>query len=178
MPATNGKPDHDELLARCTAVLAEPEPRLAARSLLEELLADGALGYAQGSPEPGIHVLHNAPDLTVLDVVWAPGSAILPHDHRMWAAIAIYDGREDNAFFRRDGNHAVPSGGKELATGDVLLLGDQVVHGVRNPGSDYTGAIHVYGGDLIGTPRSQWDLETLEEAPYDFAAVNRNFIPD
>jgi predicted metal-dependent enzyme (double-stranded beta helix superfamily) len=171
-------PDHDVLLARCTALVAETEPRLAASALLEELLADGALGYAHGSPEPGIHVLHNAPDLTVLDVVWAPGSAILPHDHRMWAAIAIYDGREDNAFFRRDGIHAVPSGGKELATGDVLLLGDQVVHGVSNPGSDYTGAIHVYGGDLIGTPRSQWDPETLEEAPYDFDAVNRNFIPD
>jgi predicted metal-dependent enzyme (double-stranded beta helix superfamily) len=144
-------PDHDVLLARCAAVLAEPEPRLAACSLLEELLADGALGYASGAPEPGIHVLHNAPDLTVLDVVWAPRSAILPHDHRMWAAIAIYDGREDNAFFRRDGNHAVPSGGKELTAGDVLVLGDQVVHGVSNPGSAYTGAIHVYGGDLIGT---------------------------
>ena len=93
-------------------------------------------------------------------------------------AIAIYDGREDNAFFRRDGSHAVPSGGKRLAAGDVILLGEQVVHGVSNPGSDYTGAIHVYGGDLIDTPRSQWDPETLEEAPYDFDAVNRAFIPD
>jgi predicted metal-dependent enzyme (double-stranded beta helix superfamily) len=174
--------DHDVLLARCHAALAEPEPRRAARSLLEELLAEGALGYAQRAPEPGIHVLHNAPDLTVLDVVWAPGSRILPHDHRMWAAIAIYDGREDNAFFRRDegrgSGHVVSSGGRELHAGEVLLLGDDAIHGVSNPGSAFTGAIHVYGGDLIGTPRSQWDPETLTEAPYDFAAVNAAFIPD
>jgi predicted metal-dependent enzyme (double-stranded beta helix superfamily) len=174
--------DHDALVAACNAALDETEPRRAARSLLEELLANGALGYASGSPEPGIHVIHNAPDLTVLDVVWAPGSAILPHDHRMWAAIAIYDGREDNAFFRRDGGrasgHVVSSGGRALHAGEVMLLGDDAIHGVRNPGSSYTGAIHVYGGDLIGTPRSQWDPETLDEAPYDFAAVNRAFIPD
>jgi predicted metal-dependent enzyme (double-stranded beta helix superfamily) len=171
-------PDHDALLAACIAALDDPAPPLAARAVLEAALADGTLGYVSDPPAPGIHVVHNAPDLTILDVVWAPGSAILPHDHRMWATIAIYDGREDNAFYRRDGNHAVPSGGKELAAGDVLVLGEQVVHGVRNPGSGFTGAIHVYGGDLIGTPRSQWDPETLVEEPYDFEAVNRAFIPD
>jgi predicted metal-dependent enzyme (double-stranded beta helix superfamily) len=174
--------DHEALLATCTAALAEPEPRSAVRSLLEQYLHEGALGYASEEPAPGIHVVHNAPDLTVLDVVWAPGSRILPHDHRMWAAIAIYDGREDNAFFRRDegraSGHVVPSGGRELLAGEVLLLGDDAIHGVSNPGTAFTGAIHVYGGDLIGTPRSQWDPETLEEEPYDFAAVNRAFIPD
>ena len=175
-------PDHDALLAACTTALAEPEPRRAVRALLEEGLAEGTLGYATDPPAPGIHVIHNAPDLTILDVVWAPGSRILPHDHRMWAAIAIYDGREDNAFFRRDAGrasgHVVPSGGRELHAGEVLLLGDDAIHGVGNPGSRFTGAIHVYGGDLIGTPRSQWDPETLTEEPYDFEAVNRAFIPD
>jgi predicted metal-dependent enzyme (double-stranded beta helix superfamily) len=174
--------DHDALLAACMNAVAEPEPRRAVRALLEEGLAKGTLGYATARPEPGIHVVHNAPDLTVLDVVWAPGSRILPHDHRMWAAIAIYDGREDNAFFRRDegqsSGHVVPSGGRELRAGEVLLLGDDAIHGVSNPGTAFTGAIHVYGGDLIGTPRSQWDPETLDEEPYDFAAVNRAFIPD
>jgi len=174
--------DHDALLAACTAALTDPEPRLAVRALLEEGLADGALGYATEAPVAGIHVVHNAPDLTILDVVWAPGSRILPHDHRMWAAIAIYDGREQNDFFRRDEGRAsglvVPSGGRELHAGEVLLLGDDVIHEVSNPGSGFTGAIHVYGGDLIGTPRSQWDPQTLEEEPYDFAAVNAAFLPD
>ena len=72
----------------------------------------------------------------------------------------------------------MPSGGRELHAGEVLLLGDDAIHEVSNPGTGFTGAIHVYGGDLINTPRSQWDPETLDEAPYDFAAVNAAFIPD
>ena len=34
-----------------------------------------------------------------------------------------------------------------------------------------TGGLHVYGGDFLGTPRSEWDPETLEERAYD---VERN----
>ena len=48
-----------------------------------------------------ITLLHHSPELTVLNVVWAPQMELYPHDHRMWAAIGIYEGIEDNAFFRR-----------------------------------------------------------------------------
>jgi len=30
-----------------------------------------------------------------------------------------------------------------------------------------TAGIHVYGGDLNTTPRSEWDPETFEERPFD-----------
>ena len=93
----------------------------------------------------------------------------------MWAAIGIYGGREDNTFYRRQGSAIVASGGKELAEGEVLLLGDDAIHAVHNPVRKYTGAIHVYGGDFITTPRSQWDAETLTEEPYDLEAVGREF---
>jgi predicted metal-dependent enzyme (double-stranded beta helix superfamily) len=39
----------------------------------------------------------------------------------------------------------------------------------------HTGAIHVYGGDFVGTPRSQWDAESLDEQPYDLEAVRQAF---
>jgi len=61
--------------------------------------------------------LHVSPELTVLKVVWAPGMRFGPHDHRMWAAIGIYTGTEDNAFYRRSGDAPTgiePSGGKRL----------------------------------------------------------------
>jgi predicted metal-dependent enzyme (double-stranded beta helix superfamily) len=57
----------------------------------------------------------------------------------------------------------------------VLLLGDDAIHGVDNPMRAYTGAIHVYGGDFFATPRSQWDADTLEEAPWDIEAVREAF---
>ncbi len=87
----------------------------------------------------------------------------------MWAAIGIYGGQEDNAFYRRTPEGVVASGGKELHEGDVALLGDDTIHSVRNPRRSHTGAIHVYGGDFFARPRSEFDPETLEEAPYDVA---------
>jgi predicted metal-dependent enzyme (double-stranded beta helix superfamily) len=109
-------------------------------------------------------------------VIWPPLMSLFPHNHRMWAAIGIYAGREDNAFYRRSGCSLVPSGGKELSDGAVMMLGDDVIHSVSNPAPlSYTGALHIYGGDFVGAPRSQWDAETLQEQPYDLDAVRREF---
>jgi predicted metal-dependent enzyme (double-stranded beta helix superfamily) len=156
--------DVGELVAECRGCLSEPEPRLALRDLLERTLArPGAVEAALPARRAELSPLHVSPDLTVLKVVWAPGMSIYPHDHRMWAAIAIYKGREDNAFFRRHGRCVTPSGGKVLETGDVALLGDDVIHSVVNPSSGFTGAIHVYGGDFFDREMSQWDPDTLEE---------------
>ena len=40
--------------------------------------------------------------------------------------------------------------------GDTIVLGDDVIHSVANPVPKLTGAIHVYGGDFVNQPRSQW----------------------
>jgi predicted metal-dependent enzyme (double-stranded beta helix superfamily) len=165
----------DELVAGCVQAVAEADPRGAVREVLERTVATAKLADELGSSCGGLTVLYNAPNLTVLNVVWPPLFSIFPHDHRMWAGICIYGGREDNEFYRRRGETIVSSGGKELMDGDVQLLGADVIHAVHNPALSYTGAIHVYGGDFIATPRSQWDAETFEEQPYDLEAVRREF---
>jgi predicted metal-dependent enzyme (double-stranded beta helix superfamily) len=122
--------------------------------------------------------LHHTPDLTVIHVVWAPGMTLFPHDHRMWAVIGIYAGQEDNAFYRRTAPGArtlVESGGKELAEREVVVLGDETIHSVTNPLGVLTGAIHVYGGDFVNEPRSQWGPGPREERPFDLDEANRQF---
>jgi hypothetical protein len=47
---------------------------------------------------------------------------------------------------------------------------------VTNPLSQFTGAIHVYGGDFFTEPHSEWDLETWEECPYDVENAKRVFL--
>jgi predicted metal-dependent enzyme (double-stranded beta helix superfamily) len=171
--------DVDQLVADCQDAAAETEPRRAVREVLQRAVARGDEVAAALQPgEGGLQLLYVSPELTVLHVVWAPGMRLYPHDHRMWAAIGIYAGQEDNTFYRRSGperHHLTESGGKELVTGDVLMLGDDTIHAVTNPLRQLTGAIHVYGGDFVNQPRSQWGPGSLEERPYDMAEVNRQF---
>jgi predicted metal-dependent enzyme (double-stranded beta helix superfamily) len=164
------------LVATCVAAMAEPDPRSAVREILSRSVGDKGLTDGLRHPSAGLNVIYRSPDLTILNVIWPPLMTLFPHDHRMWAAIGIYGGREDNAFYRRSGNSLVRSGGKELIDGSVQLLGDDVIHAVHNPArSSYTGAIHIYGGDFVGTPRSQWDADSLQEEPYDLDAVRQEF---
>ncbi|MEY2421118.1 MAG: hypothetical protein QOI95_1185 [Acidimicrobiaceae bacterium] len=168
--------DIDEFVQDCRGALTEQEPRRAVREVLTRAVSDpSAVANALEHHHAGITLLHNTDTLTVLNVVWGPGMRLQPHDHRMWAAIGIYAGQEDNAFFRRDGETLTDSGGKELREHDVLLLGDDAIHSVTNPLRSYTGAIHVYGGDFVATPRSQWDADTRLEEPYDLDRVLRQF---
>ena len=159
--------DLDEFVAECVAAGAESEPRQAIREVLARTVSrPREVEAALPATRAEIERLHVSDDLTVIKVVWAPGMRIFPHDHRMWAAIAIYGGQEDNTFFRRSPEGVVRSGGKELHERDVALLGDDTIHAVANPRRTYTGAIHVYGGDFFTQPRSEFDPETLEEMPY------------
>ena len=152
--------DVDDLIARCLEANTEREPRRAIHEVLDRTMARPDEVAAAFEPqEGGLTLLHNTDDLTVLHVVWAPGMELYPHDHRMWAAIGIDTGQEDNAFYRRSEPGATTlteSGGRSLATGDTIVLGTETIHGVANPLRRLIGAIHVYGVDFVHRPRSQW----------------------
>ena len=171
--------DVDNLIGECRAAIGEGEPHRAVREVLERTVADaGAVGDALQPRMGGLQLLYCAPELTVLHAVWAPGMVLFPHDHLMWAAIGIYAGEEDNAFYRRKPDEpttVAATGGKELKEGDVLVLGKDAIHGVTNPLDRITAAIHVYGGDFVNQPRSVWGPGPLEERPYDFDVIQAQF---
>ena len=167
----------EDIVARCQAALDEHTPVLAVRDVLDELVADPAgLEHALGPVESGgIRTLHHDADLTVLHVAWTPGMALNPHEHRMWAVIGMYGGQEDNAFFRRAPAGLETAGGRELPAGDVLVLGDDVIHSVTNSRREFAVALHVYGGDFFAVERSEWDFGTFEERPRDLERTRRLF---
>jgi predicted metal-dependent enzyme (double-stranded beta helix superfamily) len=168
--------DVDELIKECERAVQENDSRRAIREVLDRTVADhSAVAGALEHDRAGLNLLHRSDTLTILNVVWAPGMVLQPHEHRMWAAIGIYVGQEDNAFFRRDGITITRSGGKDLHETDVLMLGDEAIHSVTNPRRSHTGAIHVYGGDFVSTPRSEWDPITLTEQPYDYERILNQF---
>jgi predicted metal-dependent enzyme (double-stranded beta helix superfamily) len=168
--------DADTLVASCHDALAEAEPRRAVREVLVRTLErPSGVADVLGRSTAGLELLFHSPELTVLNVVWAPRMSIYPHDHRMWAVIGIYGGAEDNTLYRRGPSGIIESGGRELRDGDVFSLGAEAIHSVHNPIDRFTGAIHVYGGDFVNQPRSQWNADTLVEEPYDQAQVWRVF---
>jgi predicted metal-dependent enzyme (double-stranded beta helix superfamily) len=167
----------DQFISDCRAALAESTPEQAMKEILERAIATPSdVESALGTPREGqITTLHHGADLTILNVVWTPGMAIYPHDHRMWALIGIYGGREDNTFYRRSARGLDVAGGKQLDTGDTTLLGKALIHAVANPLRMFTSALHIYGGDFFGTPRSDWDPDTLEERPFDITRGRKLF---
>lgn len=158
--------DVDTLVDDLRAAGREESPLLAVREVLDAAMARRtAVAEALPAVRAELLPLYRSEELTVLKVVWAPGMWLQPHDHRMWAAIGVYTGREDNTYYRRAGggrDRIEVSGGRELGEGEVSLMGDDVIHAVQNPLSVCTGAIHVYGGDFFRRDRSDWDPETLE----------------
>jgi predicted metal-dependent enzyme (double-stranded beta helix superfamily) len=169
--------DVDAFLAELVACTAEPDPRAATREVLIRALAStSAVADALTPAAGGITLLHHAPDLTVANIAWAPRMQLMPHDHRMWAVIGIYGGTEDNHFFRRDPEEGlVASNDRRLEAGDVCVLGTETIHAVANPADVLTGAVHVYGGDFVYQPRSQWGPGDLVERPFSMDTVEQQF---
>ena len=170
--------DVDRFIADLRGALAE-RSRQPMKEIVERAVSDpAAVVRALGAPDKaGVKVLHASPELTVITLAWPPMQITWPHDHRMSAVIGMYGGREDNTFWRRthDGKRFAiePAGGKALGTGDVTLLGPDIVHSVINPLPHISAAIHVYDGPFLTVKRSMWDAETLHEQPYDADVVAR-----
>ena len=168
--------DLEQFIADLRTTLTE-RSRQAMKEVVARAVSDPAPLLRQiGEPTvPGVKVLHEAPDLTILNVVWAPKFVTAPHDHRMAAVIGMYGGREDNIFWRRIPNavkfHIEAAGGQALGRGDVALLGRDLIHSVINPLATLSGAIHVYDGPFTTMARSMWNAETLVEQPYDVNIV-------
>jgi len=64
----------------------------------------------------GYAIVASDPFVSVLNVIWAPFMLLLPHDHKMWASIGIYTGREDNIIWERRGPVAHVYGGDFFVT--------------------------------------------------------------
>lgn len=173
--------DFEQFLSECCDAVDEDPGHRAVREIAARAVSDpGAVLAGLGEPQrAGITPLFQSDKLTVLNVVWGPHMIVPPHDHDMWAVIAVYTGREDNIFWRRisdeDGATIEAAGAKSLSVKDAEPLGRDIVHSVLNPIGRLTGAIHLYGGDFLETAHREWDPETHREHRYDFETARRRF---
>lgn len=173
--------DLDQFIADCRAALVQDTSYKSIREVVARAVSDpAAIIKGLGEPKRGqIQKLYHSDDLTILNVIWAPMMTLFPHNHRMWAVIGIYTGREDNIFWRHvpgsQGGRVEAAGAKSLCEKDAEPLGRDIIHSVTNPIRRLTGAIHVYGGDFFNANRSEWNPETLLEQRCDVDRIVRLF---
>lgn len=177
----------DRFIQDCCDGLRQTNAQAAIRDIVARAVGDPhEVLRSLGEPKlSGIQPLYRSATLTILNVLWGPGMSLYPHEHRMWAVIGIYSGREDNAFYQRTDTGLSQHGRKTLSSKDTIPLGEAVIHAVTNPLDQITAAIHVYGGDFFAVPRSEWDPHTFQERPFDlehakkiFEEANRRLPPD
>jgi predicted metal-dependent enzyme (double-stranded beta helix superfamily) len=167
----------DRFTEDCRQALTEQNAHASVREVVARAVSEPA-GILKSLGEPrisGIQTVYRSDTLTILNVLWGPGMNLYPHDHRMWAVIGIYSGREDNSFYHRSESGLAPHGAKTLHLKESLPLGEAVIHAVSNPLDRITAAIHVYGGDFFAVPRSEWDPQTFEERPFDIEHAKEIF---
>jgi predicted metal-dependent enzyme (double-stranded beta helix superfamily) len=170
--------DLEAFIERCRRLVGDQHAPRRALELMREAMADTAAVAKAVTPlEAKVGVLDEplfrSNELTVLNVTLRPGVLSIPHDHRMWAVIGIYEGEEENTFYRRSAGGLEESNRRTVRKGEAMLLGEDVVHAIENPLSTPTLGLHVYGGDLIGAQRSMWDPKTGREHPYDIPVFYR-----
>ena len=171
--------DKDEFVAECLAVVRSGDgAHVAVKEIVERTVSNpSAIETEVGdrTASPMMTIWHRSDELTVLHVVWPPNVDLFAHDHNMWAVIGIYGGREDNQFYRRlEDGRIEPHTGKTITRGDVVMLGSDVVHSVVNPTSEWTAALHLYGGEYFTTPRTMWSKDTYEPMPLDVEFIKQN----
>src|SRR5262249_20646231 len=153
--------DLDRFVADCRAARdADPSHKLVREVVARAVSDPMAVLKSLGEPKRAeVQALYRSDTLTILNVIWGPKMTVTPHDHRMWAVIGVYSGREDNIFWRRvpggAGGRLEAAGAKALCTGDAEPLGHNIIHSVTNPIGRLTGALHVYGGDFFAAERSE-----------------------
>jgi predicted metal-dependent enzyme (double-stranded beta helix superfamily) len=125
---------------------------------------------AQGSVQ---YVLYRSSNFgyVITSVVFSPGYRTKIHDHGTWGLVGVWRGEEREERFRRTGDGAA-SGYTKLSLqktvvnteGSIshLVQPDEEIHRIETISSYPSCSIHIYGSDLDGKPRREFDLETNE----------------
>ena len=121
-------------------------------------------------PNHGSYLLYRGESgLLVTAVVWGPGDHAAPHDHHTWGMIGVMNKSLTETRFQRLDDRSNPEYAHlekdrvgTFTLGEISLLVPEVdeIHQMDNHTDKPTVEIHVYGNDLVGMDRCQFDLET------------------
>ena len=112
-------------------------------------------------------ILHRSPGLFVTWAVFPRGFATGIHDHGVPAVIGGWAGEEANRLYRPTAAGLEACGSSRVTPGDVVTLDAETAHDVHVQGPSWSGALHVYLGDILTLDRHEWARPDDPATPFD-----------
>jgi 3-mercaptopropionate dioxygenase len=153
--------------------------------LFSNLLADREwlpARYQQPAAESGMGggigqwLIFRAADrsLSLFSLVVPPGAITPVHDHLAWGLVGIYQGAQDEEFYRPDPGRLELLRRRPLRPGDfyTLLPPENDIHRVRTTSPQTSVSIHLLANDTGCVWRHTYDDQTGEASPFRSGYVN------
>jgi predicted metal-dependent enzyme (double-stranded beta helix superfamily) len=167
MPISTSSPLH-AVTNEIIDAAASPDPLERIKTVLHEITNRfHALGALLHEEEDDEVLLHASPNLTIYHITLSPGLQYPAHNHLMDAVIGIYKGGETNFVYPQADDKLEEPERRDVTAPALIHLPSETVHSVANTGSERSGALHVYLGDLTHTDRHMWDLQDRQAEPFD-----------
>ena len=171
--------DTEHFVVECLLASSESEPIPALKDVVSRAVSKSAALNAR-FPVPmdpdDDGILHRSAELTVTSAIFPRGFTTGIHNHTMPAVIGLWTGSEDNLFYEQTSQGVLLAGSVRIEYGQVLALTTNAIHDVHVPPSSWSGALHVYLGDLIGVNRSEWSVASMDAVPFDGEKLHKRWL--
>jgi len=171
--------DTDEFISTCLEASRETESIPALSEVVSRAISMNAslnLRFPIPLDPDDDGILLQSPGLTIASAIFPRGFSTGVHNHTMPAIIGVWTGTEDNVIFEKAVHGVVAVDSIRVQAGQVLSLASDAIHDVHVPSSSWSGALHVYLGDLIGVKRSEWSEPLMEESPFDGENLHEKWL--
>ncbi len=165
--------DLHDFIARTRSAARQENALGEVRRIMNESFQDPrAISAAMTQYQSEAEVLFEDETVSIWYCRFDPGLHVPPHDHQTAATIGVYEGAENNHFYRVTADGLDHAGTRCLKPGDVISLGPDAIHSVESVDGATSYGIHVYLAPLTTIERSLFDWETGEALAFTDAACD------
>lgn len=165
--------DLNDFITRTRTAARERNALGEVRRIMNESFKDPrAVRVAMSQYQSEAEVLFEDETVSIWYCRFDPGLHVPPHDHQTAATIGLYEGAENNHFYRVTNAGLEHAGTRCLTPGDVISIGPDAIHSVESVNGATSYGIHVYLAPLTTVERSLFDWETGEARAFTDSAYD------
>ena len=171
--------DAEDFVAECLIALREGEPIVALKEIVSRAISTPAALNARfplplDPDDDGI--LYRSGELTVTSAIFPRGFSTGIHNHTVAAVIGVWTGSEENFLYEQSVRGVTLTDAIRVEQGQLLTLTSNAIHDVQIRPSSWSGALHVYLGDIVGISRSEWPVAIADAEMFDGEGLHERWF--